>query len=106
MKRTLLLSGLILFSLIGSGQEPLGYYDATENLGGEALKTALYNIIKGHKIYEYTADTTDIWDILKDGLLMRLKNITTETVGLVSMFGRSHAEILIPNRVLEPMHII
>ena len=42
------------------------YYDGTEGLIGNELKQALYNIIKGHKEYNYTGDTTDVWDILKE----------------------------------------
>lgn len=41
---------------------PESYYTGAENLTGEALKTALYNIIKGHKEYSYT----NIWDMLKE----------------------------------------
>ena len=46
-------------------QIPEGYYDGTEGLSGDELKTALYNIIKGHKTFPYTASSTDVWDILK-----------------------------------------
>lgn len=48
---------------------PQGYYDPAENLKGQELKKALYNIIKGHKRFSYTektADKTDVWEILKD----------------------------------------
>ena len=47
-------------------QIPEGYYNGTENLSGEALKTALYNIIKGHTEFPYTDSGTDVWDILKE----------------------------------------
>ncbi len=47
-------------------QIPDGYYDGTESLGGEDLKTALYNIIKGHTEFPYTSTSTDVWDILKE----------------------------------------
>ena len=67
MKKFLVLNLLILISLVCFGQKiPAGYYDNTYNTGGEALKTALYNIIKGHTEFEYTSDTTDVWDILKE----------------------------------------
>ncbi len=52
--------------LIGFSQIPADYYDAAQGFGGDGLKTALYNIIKGHIEYEYTTDTTDCWDILKE----------------------------------------
>lgn len=44
---------------------PDGYYDGTENQDGVVLKALLNDIIQDHKEYEYTADTTDVWDILK-----------------------------------------
>ena len=40
---------------------PNGYYDNANNLSGEALKTSLYNIIKGHTKYSYTG----VWTQLK-----------------------------------------
>jgi endonuclease I len=45
---------------------PQGYYDPAKNLKGKELKKALYNIIKDHTRFPYTAKTTDVWDILKD----------------------------------------
>lgn len=45
---------------------PAGYYDGIENLTSAELKTGLYNIIKGHKEFEYTSTSTDVWDILKE----------------------------------------
>ncbi|MBN2894021.1 MAG: endonuclease [Bacteroidales bacterium] len=46
-------------------QIPDGYYDNAEGLTGETLKTALYNIIKGHVEFPYVSENTDVWDILK-----------------------------------------
>ena len=54
--------------------QPINYYDAAQGKTGEALKTALHNIIKGHTAVSYdyiwTAfQTTDkradgkVWDI-------------------------------------------
>ena len=43
-----------------SAQVPAGYYDAAQGKTGEQLKTALHNIIKGHKEFSYS----DLWDIL------------------------------------------
>jgi len=45
---------------------PADYYEGTEDLSGDELKSKLNEIIKGHKEYKYTADTTDVWDILKE----------------------------------------
>ncbi len=66
MKKFLILNLLILTGITGFSQIPAGYYDSASGLGGEGLKTALYNIIKGHREYEYSSDTTDVWDILKE----------------------------------------
>ncbi len=41
-------------------QIPDGYYNTANGKKGEALKTALYNIIKGHTQYDYR----DLWNIL------------------------------------------
>ncbi len=65
--KNLFLSAFFVFStLFGFSQIPADYYDATQGFGGDGLKTVLYNIIKGHTEYEYTTDTTDVWDILKE----------------------------------------
>lgn len=65
MKNTILF--IVLFiTLSGFSQIPEGYYNNTEYIDGEELKTALYNIIKGHKEFPYTSSSTDVWDILKE----------------------------------------
>jgi len=65
MKKSVLFIALLLFICHLSAQIPVGYYNTTTGLSGMALKTALYNIIKGHTQYPYTDVTTDTWDILK-----------------------------------------
>ncbi len=45
---------------------PDGYYSTAEGKSGTALKTALYNIIKGHTEYPYTSDNPDVWDGIQD----------------------------------------
>jgi endonuclease I len=65
----LLISSIIAFIFLstnGFSQIPQGYYDEAVGLKGGELKTALYNIIKGHTIYPYTSTSTDTWDILKE----------------------------------------
>lgn len=57
---------LLFISLAGFTQIPAGYYDNASGLSGEELKTALHNIIKGHKTFPYTSSSTDVWDILKE----------------------------------------
>lgn len=47
-------------------QIPENYYQGTQELEGDELKTALYNIIKGHVEFPYTSTNTDTWDILKE----------------------------------------
>ena len=68
---------LILFLsgwFISFSQAPAGYYDAAAGLSGLQLKTALYNIIKGHTVITYdnlyasyvTTDnlpTNKVWDM-------------------------------------------
>ena len=47
---------LVFFITIGLfGQVPEGYYDSAEGKSGYELKTAVYNIIKGHNDRGYTA---------------------------------------------------
>lgn len=49
---------------VGSAPPP-GYYDSANGLSGETLKTALYNIIKGHQVYPYSSSNTDTRDIIE-----------------------------------------
>jgi len=63
------LSFLSIFFFLGFGllaQVPANYYDGTENLRGQELKHALYEIIKGQTEYPYSGSSTDVWDILKE----------------------------------------
>jgi len=61
------LSFLLYFIVfLSNGQAPEGYYADAEGKSGEELKTALYNIIKGHVEFPYTSSSTDTWDILKE----------------------------------------
>ncbi len=67
MKRLLLSAWFLFLGFVLAAQVPAGYYDAASGLKGDALKTALYNIIKGQKTYPYTSNSsTDVWDILKE----------------------------------------
>ena len=43
---------------------PADYYTGIEGLQGEELKAALHEIIKGHKKFSYSSNSTDTWDIL------------------------------------------
>lgn len=56
---------LLLLSISLNSQIPDGYYSTAQGLTGANLKSALYNIIKGHTEYPYTSSNTDTWDILK-----------------------------------------
>jgi len=68
MKKQNVVILLIFFPLVGIfAQIPKGYYDSAEGKTGAELKTALYNIIKGHTEFPYTfSHGTDVWDILKE----------------------------------------
>lgn len=57
---------LAFYFLVSHAQIPEGYYADAEGKSGETLKTSLYNIIKGHVEFPYTASSTDTWDILKE----------------------------------------
>ena len=74
MKKTVLSILLIAILVITKAQIPANYYDAASGKTGAELKTALYNIIKGHTVISYDAlinayKTTDqrvdgkIWDM-------------------------------------------
>ena len=76
MKNKYFLAFSLLVS-IGFAQIPAGYYNSANGLTGTNLKTALYNIIKGHTSITYAQiwtsyDSTDvrnvnqIWDIYSD----------------------------------------
>ncbi len=53
MKHILLSFALIVILVITKAQPPAGYYDGAANKTGATLKTALYNIIKGHTDVHY-----------------------------------------------------
>jgi len=57
MKQIILLLLVLTFVREVSGQPPAGYYNAATGLSGAALKTALFNIIKGHTVLSYD----DLW---------------------------------------------
>jgi len=63
--KTIILILLLISAFTIHSQIPEGYYYGTDNLTGVELKTALYNIIKGHTEFPYTSSGTDVWDILK-----------------------------------------
>jgi len=65
IKNIILIFPFVVLGFFLNAQIPQNYYLPAGGLTGIALKTALYNIIKNHNQYQYTADTTDVWDILK-----------------------------------------
>lgn len=81
----------ICLLILSSGycQVPDGYYDSADDLEGEQLKIALYNIIKGHVEYPYTSSTTDTWDILKE--TDRDPNNSENVIGIYSGFSMNAA---------------
>ena len=52
----------LLVSVYVYADIPDGYYDSTQGLNGEALKSALHNIIKNHTEYSYD----EVWSILQE----------------------------------------
>ncbi len=83
--RALITCVLILSFFIVHAQIPDGYYSETEGKSGEELKTTLYNIIKEHIEFPYTASTTDVWDILKE--TDRDPNNPDNVIGIYSNFS-------------------
>ncbi|MBK6266414.1 endonuclease [Marivirga sp. S37H4] len=85
---------IFICSLFYSGficaQIPSGYYESTADLSGEALKSSLYQIIKGHTEYSYTSSSTDVWDILKEADAD--PNDPTYVIGIYSGFKMLAAE--------------
>ncbi len=71
-------------------EAPDGYYDTAAGKTGSALKTALYNIIKGHTEYPYTSTSPDVWDALKD-----IDEDTSNSANVILIYtGRSQAKNL------------
>lgn len=77
MRKYLLWLLLVPACGVSFGQIPAGYYDPAQNLNGEPLRIALFNIIKGHTVQTYSSlwnafNTTDrkangkVWDIYSD----------------------------------------
>jgi len=62
MTRLLLSAILITYFSLSFSQIPPGYYDGTEGLTGENLRSALHNIIKDHDSQSYSS----IWDHFQD----------------------------------------
>lgn len=75
----------LLFFFVSYSQAPEGYYTDAEGRSGDELKTALYNIIKGHVEYSYTSSSTDTWDILKEA--DRDPNNPQNVLGIYSAFS-------------------
>jgi len=74
MKKLIIACTFLVLSMFVSAQPPAGYYDSAAGLTGLSLKTALYNIIKGHTSISYnnlytayvTTDnfpTNKVWDM-------------------------------------------
>lgn len=70
-------------------QIPSGYYNNANGKTGTALKTALYDIIKGHTEYPYSSSGTDVWDILK--VADQDPNNSNNVIGLYSGFSMNAA---------------
>jgi len=86
----LILSFVLCLTLKTFGQVPDGYYDAAQGLTGDNLKTALHNIIKGHKEFPYSSSSTDVWDILKEA--DRDPNNSAMVIGIYSNFSMDAAK--------------
>ena len=61
MKKTFFLLFALSFALSVMAQAPSNYYNSANGLSGNALKTALHNIIKGHTVISYSATANAFW---------------------------------------------
>ncbi len=83
----------LLFALVISmfwstliySQIPPGYYNSVAGLSGNALKSALNDIIDGHVEFPYTSSSMDAWDVLK--LADQDPDTPTNVIGLYSNFS-------------------
>jgi endonuclease I len=66
MKRLLIFAFIVASPFLLFAQAPEGYYNSSNGLSGESLKSALYETIKGHTEFPYSSSSTDTWDILKE----------------------------------------
>lgn len=89
LSRGLMTCALALFYFVAYAQIPAGYYTSAEGKSGDELKSALYNIIKGHVQYPYTSSSTDVWDILKE--TDRDPDNPENVVGIYSNFSMNAA---------------
>ena len=62
MNKILITISLLILYTIAFSQIPEGYYDGTEGLNGDELKSALNDIIDGHTELSYTG----VWNALRD----------------------------------------
>ncbi len=62
MKKIILIVNLLIINYLLFAQIPPGYYDGTEGLSGDELKSALNDIIDGHTELSYTG----VWNALRD----------------------------------------
>jgi len=83
MKKINSLILVLLFSLSLSATIPPGYYDPAANLTGATLKTALYNIIKGHTAvsYDYLWTAFQTTDVRSTGKVWDMYSNCTFTFG-------------------------
>lgn len=62
--RSILTLCLLSIELV-QAQIPLNYYNGTQGLLGNQLKTQLNSIISNHTVFPYTSSSTDVWAILQ-----------------------------------------
>ncbi|UTW66414.1 endonuclease [bacterium SCSIO 12643] len=84
-----LIAFTLLLSNLAFAQIPSGYYNSANGLTGNALKSALNDIIDGHTEYPYSSSGTDVWDILK--IADRDPNNANNVIGLYSGFSMNAA---------------
>ncbi|MCF8338642.1 MAG: endonuclease [Bacteroidales bacterium] len=58
MKKLLTIIAILIAMQMTTHSQETGYYNGADGKSGEELKTALYDIIKGHKSYDYSLAST------------------------------------------------
>lgn len=66
MKHLMFFIATVIFFQITWCQIPSGYYSALNNMSGNQLQQVLNTVIKGHTVYPYNSNSTDVFDILKE----------------------------------------
>jgi len=102
IKKIVLIALFLVFSVVSFSQIPTGYYTNAEGKTGAGLKTALYDIIKGHTSISYselwtafkTTDKTSsgtVWDVYSNCTFTFGANQCGNYSGECDCYNREHS---------------